>query len=64
MLSISKVFEELDFLAEEEAKGGKYNMSKWKAEGLLSAVKKVYGEYRFREMRDYYNLKLSMAKGE
>ena len=63
-MSVSKAYEELDFLAEEVAEGGKYNMAEWQASGLLSAIKKVYGEYRFREMRAYFNMKVRCAKGE
>lgn len=62
MMSVSKAYEELDFLAEEVAEGGKYNMAEWQASGLLSAIKKVYGEYRFMEMRDYFNIKVKYAK--
>jgi hypothetical protein len=64
MMSVTKAYDELDILAEEVAKGGKYNMSKLQASGLLSAIKKVYGEYRFREMSDYFNMKVRLAKGE
>lgn len=64
MISVTKAYDELDFLAEEVAKGGEYNMADCQADGLLSAIKKVYGEYRFREMRAYFNMKVRCAKGE
>ena len=62
MISISEAFKELDMLAKEASSDDMFaKMSDMQAEGLLSAIKAVYGEARFAEMKAYYNVKLNQG---
>ena len=55
MMTMNDIYNEFDALAEEFKSGN--TIAECKASGLLSAVKKVYGEGKSRELNDYYNAK-------